>query len=143
MNVFLLDVLQQLTNRVCLCKHTKRHHIKLRKEFAERSDVQCLDWVYTGGAYGENGQLGCCQCLSYRQRGIYDFHFIRTMRCFFIKPKPMLSPKEVNCVCGHTAYEHGIGNPSRSLYPIYPPCDICLCKQYDCEFNPKIGDVRL
>lgn len=141
MSDFWLDIWQQLTGKVCLCKHTKRHHIKLGKDFANRSDVQCLDWVFNGGGFGERSTLGCCQCLSYHQRNKYYFHLIRYIRCFFIKPKPFPTPKEIKCVCGHTAYEHGIGVPSRPLNPIYPPCDICKCREYDCEFNPKIGNT--
>lgn len=141
-NYFWLDVWQQLTRQVCECKHTKRHHIKLSKEFTKRSDVQCLDWVFKGGAFGEHGTLGCCQCLSYNQKESI-FQILTTRIKFMIKPPNKFpTPKECFCICNHSAFDHNIGN-SFSLEPLYPPCTKCNCKEYDYTNNPKIGEPHI
>ncbi len=137
MNNFLLDAWQQLTGQVCLCKHTKQHHIKLGEGFDTRSDVQCLNFIFTGGAYGEHGSLSCCQCLHYTQRKLVDFYLIRVLMSLGRKSKPLPKAEECFCVCGHNAIDHDI---EKNFDVIYPPCTKCDCKKYDYVNNPHIGN---
>ena len=131
----LTDIWQQITRQVCECKHTKRHHIKLREPFNDRSDVQCHDWVFNGGAYGEHGTLGCCQCLSYNKKRESIYHVFWQLKQI-VSPDPEREhpkPKTFFCVCGHNAVDHGIGTNYNILYP---PCTKCKCPQYDYVNNP-------
>lgn len=140
MSNFWIDVWQQITNQVCKCKHTKRHHIKLGKEFSSRSDVQCLDWIFTGGAFGEHGSLSCCQCLSYNQREFSLKRFVWMIKQY-VRSGGIVLPeiKDFHCVCGHSALDHDIDSNFKELYP---PCNKCNCKEYDYVNNPKIGDAK-
>lgn len=143
LSFFWLDFWQQLTGQVCKCKHTKRHHLKLGEPFNDRSDVQCHDWVFTGKPYGDGGLLGCCQCLSYHQRELMDFHWYRWIVFNIRKPKPLESdPDKIFCYCGHSALAHGIGDNSRPFEPLYPPCTKCKCPEYDYAENPSIGGKK-
>jgi|APSaa5957512535_1039671.scaffolds.fasta_scaffold08481_6 hypothetical protein len=141
MGHFWLDLWQQLTRQVCMCKHTKRHHIILSEKFAKRSDVQCMDFVFTGGAYGEHGLLGCCQCLSYHKQQLpFKRWFWKLKRLGKSQKSNQDTTKNCFCVCGHSAYDHDIGTPEMKIHPMYPPCTKCDCSQYDYVDNPHIGD---
>jgi len=155
---FWQELWERMTGQVCLCEHARFWH---RKSFLPRSDVQCGHMIFEGGAFGENGAFHCCQCLSFHKkplpREIYPSYWLYEIGKVFerkLTPEEQLKQSEKNlkrmeeesktkffCICGHSAYDHGIGNPNRSsLFPLYPPCTKCSCKEYDYEKNPKISD---
>lgn len=149
----ILRLYQRLINKVCKCNHEQYWHHPLEK--GDRSDEQCGAFIFEGGAFGDGGTLHCCQCLSYHQRESRFkslYHDLKLAMFGFPKlPDAKESAKSFYCVCGHSAFDHDIGNDERiRLDVLYPECNLCSCKEYDYVNNPKIarheiqknGDVK-
>lgn len=155
---FWQTVWERITGQICLCEHAKFWHAK---SFSKRSDIQCGHMIFEGGAFGEHGAFSCCQCLSFHKkdlpREIHPAYWLYEFRKLFqrkLTPEESLKASEEAlkrteeesktkffCVCGHSAFDHDIGNLNRpSLFPLYPSCNKCQCRAYDYEHNPSIGD---
>src|SRR5690242_8028755 len=104
----LIRLWQLITNEVCRCNHEKGWHHPLEK--GDRSDEQCGAFVFEGGAFGEHGNLHCCQCLQYEKRPSRLKHLINELRWgIFDLPKlpdAKVTARSYYCICGHSAFDH-------------------------------------
>ena len=141
MNYTIVRLWQKLTNQVCMCNHEEWYHVRQRDK--TRSDVQCLAFIFEGGAFGGDGTLHCCQCLSYHRRGLPkilrpSYYVFKIQKHFAPKVSIEEFSKMKLCICGHSAFDHDIGNPEyMTLDPMYPPCRKCECKEYEVDRTKK------